>query len=170
MISISKFQIQSGESILYRATSNSKWYVLAWKIGSGLVGIVILTLLLFSLLANPTVSVLTHFLPLRVATILSNTLFLILIPLVAASWVMNDIACTFVGEFVLTDQRIWVRGSPYAWSYRSTPLEDIASLTWRRDAIFLKQNSSRKIQVHMFSDGKLFVKAYDQFTGKTKSF
>jgi hypothetical protein len=169
MISIRKFQTQPGESILYRATSNSKWYVLAWKIGSGLLGIIILTLLIFSLLANPTVNALTHFLPTRAATMLSNTLYLILFPLAAASWVINDVACTFVGEFVLTDQRIWVRGSPNAWSYSSTPLEDIASLTWRRDAIFLKQNSSRKIQVHMFSEGKLFVKAYDQFTGKYKT-
>jgi hypothetical protein len=169
MISIRKFQPQPGETILYRATSNSKWYVLAWKIGSGLLGIIIFTLLLFSLLAIPTVSALTHFLPIRAATMLSNTLYLFLIPLAASSWVFNEVACTIVGEFVLTDQRIWVRGSPYAWSFGSTPLEDIASLTWRRDAIFLKQNSSRKIQVHMFSEGKLFVKAYDQFSGKSKT-
>ena len=50
----------------------------------------------------------------------------------------------------------------------TTPLDDIASLTWRRDAIFMKQKSTRKIQVHMFSEGKLFVKAYEQLVGKSK--
>jgi hypothetical protein len=39
------------------------------------------------------------------------------------------LTCTFIGEFILTNQRIWVRGSPYAWSQSATPLEEIASLT-----------------------------------------
>jgi hypothetical protein len=83
--------------------------------------------------------------------------------------VAEDLTCTFIGEFILTNQRIWVRGSPYAWSQSATPLEEIASLTWRRDAIFIKQKSTRKTQVHMISDGKLFVKAFEQFVGKSKT-
>jgi hypothetical protein len=79
------------------------------------------------------------------------------------------VASIFIGEFILTDQHFWVRGSPYAWSQSATALEDIASLTWRRDAIFIRQKSARKIQVHMYSDGKLFVKAYEQFAGKSKT-
>jgi hypothetical protein len=86
-----------------------------------------------------------------------------------AAWVVEDVACVVIGEFILTNQRIWVRGSPYAWSQSATPLDEIASLTWRRDAIFIRHKSSRKIQVHMFSEGKLFVKAYEQFTGKLKA-
>ena len=84
----------------------------------------------------------------------------------ALAWVVEDIATTFFGEFILTNQRIWIQGSPYVWSHIEIPLGDIASLIWRRDAIFLRQKSTRKVQVHMFSDGKLFVKAYEQLLGK----
>ncbi|HEX7541104.1 MAG TPA: hypothetical protein VF352_03155 [Anaerolineales bacterium] len=111
-------------------------------------GITILTFIIFALLAGPTEAAFISFLP---------------------AWVAEDVACTFISGFILTDQRIWIRGSPYAWSQSATPLEDIASLTYRRDAIFIRQKSTRKIQVHMFSDGKLFVKACEQFAGKSKT-
>ncbi|MDP2993919.1 MAG: hypothetical protein Q8N46_02225 [Anaerolineales bacterium] len=168
-MSIVEFQPQPGESILYRTTPNRKWYVIAWKIGSSVVGITILTFIIFTLLKGPTEAAFISFLPAWAASLLIKSLYLGLFPLAAAAWVAEDVACTFIGEFILTDQRIWVRGSPYAWSQSVTPLEDIVSLTWRRDAIFIKQKSNRKIQVHMISDGKLFVKAYEQFAGKSKT-
>jgi hypothetical protein len=164
-----EFQPLPGESILYRTTHNRKWYVIAWKIGSGVVGITILTFIIFSMLADPTESAFTSFLPAWMASLLTKFLYLGLIPLAATAWVTEDVACTFICEFILTDQRIWVRGSPYAWSQSVTPLEDIVSLTWRRDAIFMRQKSTRKIQVHMFAEGKLFVKAYEQIIGKSKT-
>lgn len=168
-MSIVEFQPQPGESILYRTTPNRKWYVIAWKIGSSVVGITILTFIIFTLLEGPTEAAFISFLPAWAASLLIKSLYLGLFPLAAAAWVAEDVACTFISEFILTDQRIWVRGSPYAWSQSVTPLEDIASLTWRRDAIFIKQKSNRKIQVHMISDGKLFVKAFEQFIGKSKT-
>ncbi|MBE3038834.1 MAG: hypothetical protein IMZ62_08495 [Chloroflexi bacterium] len=168
-MSIVEFQPQPGESILYRTTPNRKWYVIAWKIGSSVVGITILTFIIFTLLTGPTEGVFISFLPAWAASLLIKSLYLGLFPLAAAAWVAEDVACTFISEFILTDQRIWVRGSPYAWSQSVTPLEDIASMTWRRDAIFMKQKSTRKIQVHMFSDGKLFVKAYKHFVGKSRT-
>lgn len=168
-MSIVKFQSQPGESILYRTTPNRKWYVIAWKIGSGVVGITILTFLIYALFSGPTEGAFISFLPAWAASLLTKFLYLGLFPLAAAAWVAEDLTCTFIGEFILTNQRIWVRGSPYAWSQSATPLEEIASLTWRRDAIFIKQKSTRKIQVHMISDGKLFVKAYEQFVGKSKT-
>ncbi len=168
-MSIVEFQPQPGESILYRTTSNRKWYVIAWKIGSGVVGIPVLVSIIFSLLSGPTEGAFIYFLPAWAASLLTKSLYLGLFPLAAAAWIAEDVACIFIGEFILTDQRIWVRGSPYAWRQSGTPLEDIASLTWRRDAIFIKQKSTRRIQVHMFSDGKSFVKAYEQFVGKSKT-
>ncbi len=163
-MSIVEFQPQPGESILYRTTPNRKWYVITWKIGSGLVGIPVLASIIFSLLAGPTEAAFISFLPAWAAGLLTKSLYLGLFPLAAAAWMTEDVACRFIGEFILTDQRIWVRGSPYAWSQSATPLEDIASLTWRRDAIFIKQKSTRKIQVHMFSDGKAFVTAYEKLS------
>jgi hypothetical protein len=168
-MSIVEFQPQPGESILYHTTPNRKWYVIAWKISSGVVGITILTFIIYGLLAGPTEAAFISFLPAWAASLVSRSLYLGLIPLAAVAWVAEEVACTFIGEFILTDQRIWVRGSPYAWSQNATPLEDIASLSWRRDAIFMKQKSTRKMQVHIFSDGKLFVKAYEQFAGKLKA-
>jgi|GEM_PF-1524774 len=166
---IVEFHPQPGESILYRITTNRKWYVIAWKISSGVVGIIVLTFIIYGLFAGPTETAFITFLPAWAASLLTRSLYLGPVPLVAVAWVAEEVACTLTGEFILTDQRIWVRGSPYAWSQNAIPLEDIASLTWRRDAIFMKQKSSRKIQVHIFSEGKLFVKAYEQFTGKSKT-
>jgi hypothetical protein len=168
-MSIVEFQPHPGESILYQTTPNRKWYVIAWKISTGVVGITILTFLIKTLFAGPTADVFSSFLPAWATSLLTNSLYLGLFPLAEAVWVAEDVACTFIGEFILTDQRIWVRGSPYAWSQSTIPLEDIDSLTWRREAIFIRQKSKRKIQVHMFSDGKLFIKAYQQFIGKPKT-
>ncbi len=165
---IVEFQTQPGESILFRTSPNRKWYVIAWKIGSGMVGITILTFIIYSLLANPTEAAFNSFLPAWVASLLTNALYLGLVPLAATAWVVEDVVCAFIGQIILTDQRVWVRGSPYAWTLGETTLDDIVSLTWRRDAIFIRQKSTRKIQVHMFPEGKLFVKAYEQFFGKTK--
>ena len=168
-MAIVEFQPQPGESILHRSTHNRKWYVFAWKIGSGVVGITILTFIIYALLAGSTESAFISFLPAWIASLLTKFLYLGIFPLAATAWVAEDVACTFIGEFILTDQRIWVRGSPYAWSQSATLLDDIVSLTWRRDAIFLRQKSTRKIQVHMFAEGKLIVKAYEQIIGKSKT-
>jgi hypothetical protein len=166
---IAKFLPQPEEKILYRTIPNRKWYVYIWKIISGVVGIAIMTFIIFSLLAAPTEKTLASFLPTGVARTMTDILYLGLLPLIAIAWVAEEAFSTFIGEFILTDQRIWTRGSPYFWSQNETPLNDIASLTWRRDAIFLKQKSTRKVQVHMFSEGKLFVKAYEQLIGMPKT-
>ncbi len=166
---IIEFQPWPGEKILYRAVSNHKWYVIAWKIASGIVGVAIFTILVYAWLTDPTERFLGSFLPAWAATLLTRVFCLGLFPLGGIAWVAEDVACAFIGEFILTDQRIWVRGSPYAWSQSATPLEDIASLAWRRDAVFIRQKSTRKVQVYMFSDGESFVKAYERFVGKSKT-
>jgi hypothetical protein len=166
---IVKFQSQPGENILYRTSPDRKWYLYAWKVFSGLMGSVILTFVLFSILAHSTEGALAAFLPAWAASLLSNILYMGIVPLAAIIWVVEDMVSTYLGEFILTDQRVWVRGSPYAWSHSATPLEDIASLTWRRDAIFLRQKSTRKMQVHMVAEGKFIVKAYEEFTSQPKT-
>ncbi len=161
------FQVKPSEKILYRNTSNRKWYVFTWKIISGFGGIAVLTLVVYSLLANRTSGAINSFLPTWIASLIPKLIFLVLIPLAGIAWVLEDIACILTGEFILTDQRVRIRGSPYAWSQSEIPIKEILSMTWRRDAIFIRQNSTRKIQVHMFSNGKSFVQAYQQFVGKT---
>lgn len=165
---ISKFEVRSGEILLFRTVPNRKWYIITWKIVSGGVGVATLTFIAFLMFAGSTESVFISILPVWLANVLTKFLYLRLIPLATTAWVIEDMACTYIGEFILTDQRIWIRGSPHSWSQSVTPLEDIFSLTWRRDAIFIKQKSTHKIQVHMFSDGKLFAGAYQQFIDKVK--
>ena len=165
---IIQFKPHPNEIILYRVTPNNKWYVIAWKICSGIAVIALLTFILFSLLGNPTQKASSSILPFWLASLLTKILYLGLVPLVGVAWVTEDIASIYIGDFILTDQRIWVRGSPYAWSQSDTALEDIASMTWRRDAIFIHQKSVRGIQVHMFAEGKHIVKAYEQLTKKDK--
>ena len=162
------FQPLQEENILYCTTANHKWYVIMWKIFSSILGIFILTFIIYSLLANPTEIFLSSFFPSSIAHGLTDTLYMGLIPLAGIAWAIEDIASVFIGEFILTDHRIWVRGSPYFWSQSETQMDDIVSLRWRRDALFIKQKSTRKIQVHMFSDAKSFAKAYEQFKGSER--
>jgi hypothetical protein len=90
-------------------------------------------------------------------------------PLLGLAWVVEDLAKVFTGEFILTDRRIWIKGSPYAWSQGETPLDDIAAMAYRHDAVFVRQKSTRKLQVYMFPQGKSFVQAYEQLRGKPPS-
>src|SRR3990172_9283810 len=154
---IVEFIPQSGENVLYRTTPYRKWYVIVWKIGSGFVGIAFLTAVLFTLLADSTEKTIISILPIFAGNLLTKIIYWGLLPLAGAAWVVEDVACTLIGEFILTNQRIWVRGSPHPWSYSSTPLENVDSIKSRRDAIFIRQKATKKIQVHMLTDGDLFV-------------
>jgi hypothetical protein len=138
----------------------------AWKIVSGLVGISLLTFVGFILFFEPARGLLAGILPAQAAAVSAQFLCLGIVPVLITAWAAEDMARTFTGEFILTDQRLWVRGSPYAWSQSEIPLEDIASMIYRRDAVFLRQKSTRKLQVHMFSGAKAFVKAYEKLSAK----
>ncbi len=156
------FQLQPGESILFQARPNRKWYSVAWKIFFGLIEIVILTLFVAILLITPIDGFLTRFLPPILSDLFSRLLCLGLIPLIAALWVAEDIATTLIAEFILTDKRLWIKGSPYTWTNSEIPLDDIASMNFRRDSIFIRKKSTRKIQVHTLSNGKSLVETFDQ--------
>ena len=162
----SLFQLQPGETILYRSGPKRKWYAITWRIISSLLGITFFIFLLYILLSGPLEWVLRGFLPSPTASLLSQILLLGVVPLLVAAWIAEDSLSTFTCELVLTDRRLWVKASPYAWSQTEMPLGDIDSMTFRRDAIFLRQKSTRRMQVHMFPDGRLIVKAYEQFLGR----
>lgn len=161
------FEEEPDEKILFHYTPNRKWYVIIWKIVTGGVGIAILIFVLYSLLASKTEGAFSSFLPTWIASLITNFIFLGLVPLAAVSWVIEDIASVFIGEFILTNQRIWIRGSPYAWSRCQILIDDILTMTWRRDAIFIRQKSTRKMQVHMFSNSKEFVQTFQHLVGKS---
>jgi hypothetical protein len=42
-------------------------------------------------------------------------------------------------------------------------------MTPRRDALFIRLKSTKKIQVHVLPDGKQIAKAFAHFSGKTDS-
>jgi hypothetical protein len=165
-VKLPSFEAQPGETVLYQTRPNRRWYAVAWKIVGGLLAVFLVSLVGFVLFAEPAAGLLAGLLSAQTAALVVQLLCLGIVPLLAAAWTVEDVARTFTGEFILTDRRLWVRGSPYAWSQNETALEDIAAMTCRRDAVFVRQKSTRKLQVHMFSGSKAFVKAYEEFTSK----
>jgi len=162
------FEISAGEKILYETLERRPWYSTAWKIAGAFITIVMLTVIswfLFSVWIN---GLLQNLLSPTTASVLTKVLCLGLVPLLVTAWAAEDVARLFTGKFVMTDQRLWVRGSPYAWNVTETPLNEIESLVFRRDALFIRLKSSRKLLVHMLPDGKLLAKVYKEFTTKTK--
>lgn len=160
------FETQPGETVIYRTRPNRKWYAVAWNIASDLVGISLLTFVGMIIFSAPVTGLLAGFLPPETAAVIVQFLCLGIVPLLVTAWAAEDVIRTFTAEFILTDQRLWVRGSPYAWSRGETPLEDIAAMTCRRNAVFVRQESTRKPQVHVCSDGKAFVKAYEELSAR----
>jgi branched-subunit amino acid ABC-type transport system permease component len=158
------FESQVGETIILQSRNNRKWYAVAWKIISGLLAIFLVTFIVYILLSEPLTRMLISRLTSLVASIIVKIFCLGFIPLFVSAWVIEDALRTFTGELVLTDQRFWVRGSPYAWSLGEIPLEDIASITYRRDAIFIRRKSNRQLQVHMFPHGKAVVQTYTEIS------
>jgi hypothetical protein len=162
------FELQSGETVLYQTIGHRSWYAIGWKVIGGLITIVLLTVISWFIFSEPATGLLLNILPTAAVSVLTQILCLGLVPLLIAAWVTEDVARTIVGRYVLTDKRLWVRGSPYAWNSTETPLDDIDSLTFRRDAVFIRRKSDRKIIVHMLPDGKLLAKVYKDFLAKTK--
>jgi hypothetical protein len=156
------------ESILYRSTSSRKWFDLAWRIGLELFEIVVLMLFSFTALTSLSKGVLATFLPAGLADVLSRIIFQVLAALLLTAWFAEDTARMFTSELILTNQRVWTKGSPFAWtSARETLLNDIKGMSARRDALFIHLKSTKKTQVHVLTDSKQIAKAFEQFTGKT---
>jgi hypothetical protein len=160
------FQPQTGETVLYHSHPRTKWYVIAGKILTGLVEIGFATIALEAILASPLKNLLTRIISAGAVGVLVNVVFWGLVPLLVTAFVVEEITGSFTREFILTDRRFWYKGAPFAWGQGEFPLEEVAAMTFRRDAVFVRRNSNRKIQVYVMPDGKLFVKAYEQFIGK----
>jgi hypothetical protein len=161
------FQLYPDESILYRSSHSQKWYSLVWRIGLELIEVIIFMLFSFIALAVLARGLLASFLPTDVADILSRLIFQGIAPILVTAWFAEDTARIFTSELILTDQRVWTIGYPYAWTKeRETPINDIKSMSSRRDALFIHLSSTRKTQVHVTTDSKQIVKAFTQFAGR----
>jgi hypothetical protein len=159
------FQQHPDEAILYRSEPSRKWYVVAWKVGLGILEAFVFILLSTTTFFGLAKALLETFLPVALADGFSRVIFQGIAPLVVIAWVTEDTAGFFTRKLILTSQRIWTKGIPYAWSTdRDIPLSDIKSITPRRDALFLHRRSTHKTQVLMFPDSKLIAEAFAQFT------
>ena len=108
------------------------------------------------------------FLPAGLADVISRILFQGVASLLVTAWLVEETARYFTSELILTNQRVWSKGSPYAWTPGGeTPLNDIKFMSCRRDALFIHLRSTKKTQVHVLSDGKRIVEAFVQFTGRS---
>ena len=164
------FQPDPDEAILYRSSPYRKWYDLAWTIGLGVFEVAIFILFSFTALTSLTNALFVTFLPLGLAGVLSRIIFQGIMPLLVITWFAEDTARIFTSELILTNQRVWTKGFPYAWNPgREIPLGDIKSMSSRRGALFIYLKSSRRPQVHVLPNGKEIVKAFTQFTGRSES-
>jgi hypothetical protein len=164
------FNLNLNESILFRSQPSRQWYALAGRIGIEIMEVVIFIILSFVSLTSVGKFLLATFLPAGLADGLSRVIFQGVVPLLIIAWFAEDTARIFTSELILTSQRLWTRGSPYAWtSERETPLADIQSLAARREAVFMRLKSAKKVQVLMFPHGKQIVEAYTQFIQKSSA-
>ena len=164
------FQLNPDESILYRSRPSHQWYMLAWRIGIGILEVFIFILLSLISFTNIGKTILATFLPLSLADGLSRVLFQGIVPILITAWFAEDTARIFTSELILTSQRIWSKGSPYAWSSaQEIPLINIKSISARRDAIFIHLKNTKKVEVLVFPNGKQIVDAFTQFMQKTEA-
>ena len=162
------FQLNPEESILYRSQPSRQWYVLAWRIGGGILEVFIFMLLSLISFTSIAKTGLATFLPLALAEGLSRVIFQGIVPLLIIAWFAEDTARIYTSEFILTSQRLWTKGSPYAWtSGQEILLADIHSMSTRRDAVFIRLKTTKKVQVMVFPNGRQIVESYTQFTQKT---
>jgi hypothetical protein len=162
------FQLNPDESILCRSRPSHQWYMLAWRIGVGILEVFIFILLSFISFTNIGKTILAAVLPLSLADGLSRVIFQGIVPILITAWFAEDTVRIFTSELILTSQRIWAKGSPYAWtSGRETPLTDIKSISARRDAVFIHLKNTKKVKALVFPNGKQIVEAYQQLTQKT---
>ena len=161
------FQPNPDESILYRSRPSHQWYMLAWRIGIGIIEVFIFILLSLISFTNIGKTILATFLPLSLADGLSRVIFQGIVPILITAWFAEDTARIFTSELILTSQRIWTKGSPYAWSSgQEIPLINIKSISARRDAIFIHLKNTKKVEVLVFPNGKQIVETFTQFMQK----
>jgi hypothetical protein len=162
------FSLNPDESILFRSRPARQWYMLAWRIGVGILEVVVFLLLTYISFTNIGKALLGTFLSINLADGLSRVIFQGIVPILIIAWFAEDTARIFTSELILTSQRLWTKGSPYAWtSAREIPLADIKSISTRRDAVFMHLNNSKKVHVLMFPNSKEIVQAYKQFMEKS---
>ncbi len=157
-----KFEPQPDEIILQRIHPDRKWYLLAWRIFLSLFEWAVLILIVSAIFLDPVKGFLSSFFPPHLAATTAQVLCFGLAPLLIAAWQVEDLIRVSTHEIVLTNQRIWMKGSPYAWSSGELPIDEIESMAYRRGAIFLRTKDRRKLQVLMFPNGRDLVKIYEQ--------
>jgi hypothetical protein len=161
------FQPVPGESILYHSQLTRKWYDIAWRIGLAIFELAVFMLFSFTAFTSLANSLLATFLPVALADALSRIIFQDIVPILVIAWSIEDTARIFTSDLVLTNQRVWTKGYPYAWNPgREILISDIKFMSSHRDALFIHLKSSKKTQVHVVPDSKGIVKAFTQFTGR----
>jgi hypothetical protein len=106
-IKLASFELQPDENVLYQTLGHRPWYAIGWKVFSGVITIVLLTVIFWFIFSGPVTGSLSTILPTTLASVLTRILCFGLIPVLVTIWVAEDVARTFTGKFVLTDKRLW---------------------------------------------------------------
>jgi hypothetical protein len=163
------FVRRSGETILARYDSRPAWYAIAWKCLSGLVIIILPSAAAFLLFYALLWGWLIGFLSEGFASFIAGFLFFAIVPLLLTAWVVEDLVRFLTGGYVLTDQRFWVKASPWAWSQEEIPLEDIKAMVHRHEAVFIRRRSKKNPQVCMLAGGKELVRVFNEQVSARKT-
>jgi hypothetical protein len=157
---IAPFRLQEGELEVYQSAPARVWLAVPWKLISGILTGAVITYLLFTLLSSWMSRLIASVVSESAGELITTILLLGFVPLLAAGWVADDVASVFTSACILTNQRLWVHGSPHAWSHEEIPIEDIDALSFRKGALFIRRRSIRKIQVFMIPDARQLHAAY----------
>jgi hypothetical protein len=90
--------------------------MLPWRIGIGIIEVFVFMLLSFSCFPDIAKRLLGTFLPPGLADGLSRVIFQGIVPILITAWFAEEPARIFTSELILTSQRIWTKGWPYAWT------------------------------------------------------
>ncbi len=115
-MSVPPFHLNPGEAILYQTQPPDKWYRSAGRIVVSLLEVAVFILFSFTAFTALLGALLGTFLPAGIGDPASRIVFQGIVPLFLIAWFAEDTAQTFTSRLVLTSQRIWMKGSPYAWS------------------------------------------------------
>lgn len=162
-MSAANLQLQGDEQIICKTHPPRVWH--------NAVGITVVMLFICSVFLDVYIFVGTQafeffsiLFPREIADLLTQFLFLGVIPLILLFIWVNHIVQMFTTEAVLTNQRILIRGYPRFWSRQEIKLNDVAEVTGRQGWVIITSKSQKGITRMAFrSNVKEFIAAYNGF-------
>jgi len=156
-------QLQGDEQIICQTYPPRAWYkVVGITVGMLFICIMFLDVYIFA--GTQALEFFGIFFPTGTAALLTQFLFLGIIPLILLFIWVNRIVQMFTTEAVLTNQRILIKGYPRFWSRQEVKLDDVTEVTGRQGWVIITSKSQKGVRRTAFrSNVKEFIAAYNGF-------